>query len=515
MKFDLPFAIFLLALPLAAPAAAPVAVQADARPAPDALEAAITALESFDLDRLLRDRAYAEEMLRHVETFAAIQPGQSEPPDLSGIRMLALAAVGRREEAQAGIDRLVLSAPAEAQPWLDAWWSALILEDAPRAVAVLDGASRRVRGINWAELRRAIAQPVARALFGRLSGEAPANRALRVRFAAALLRIGWPGDADRVAGDDLRKMVLDERLDAGATAEAAQVAATIRTPALTVPLIVLRRYDAVIGERDRLAMLQAALAEEDRETAQALAVPAPGLDQILARVRYLRAVGRNAEAWTLAEPSTREVAATISSGDSGVWLMGQAANALYALGRKEDAFALAGRVAALPLDTSPEMISLYINHIDWLRVAGRHAEALAHARSLEREHPGAASTYGKMWISAGIVCALVELGRPGEATPVLAAMRATTEANFGAMSKALLCAGDTAAAEALMIRRLGGPDADSLAMDFQDLALDPGPPESGLLETRERALRERPAVRAAFDRVARRLRLPLAVLAWD
>jgi hypothetical protein len=476
---------------------------------------AIAALESFDMDRLLRDRAYAEETLRHVGTLDAALAGAPEPADLAGIRMLAMAAVGRREEAQAGIDRLVRSAPAEVRPWVDAWWSALILEDVPRAVDVIEGASRRVRGVNWAELRQAIGATTPRILFGRLSGEATANRAQRVRLAAALLRVGWPGDADRVAGDDLRKMLLDERIDQGAPAEAAQVAATIRTPAVILPLIILRRYDPVIGaDRDRPAMLQAALAEEDRETAQALAVGAPGLDQILARTRYLRAVGRNAEAWTLAEPATRDVAATVSSGDSGAWLMGQAANALYALARKEEAFALAGRVAALPLSTSPEMISLYINHIDWLRVAGRHAEALAHARSLERDHAEAASSYGKMWISAGIVCALVELGRAGEATPVLAAMRATSEANLGAMSKAFLCLGDTAAAEALLIRRLGGADADSLAMDFQELALDPGPPETAMLETRERALRERPAVRAAFDRLARQLRLPLAVFAW-
>lgn len=495
----------------AQPPSADAAAQPAARPA---AEAAHAALDSLDMSRLVRDRAYAAEILRHVETLEAEEGALFLAEDRSGIRLLALAALGRREEAQAGIDRLVLAGPSEVQPHVDAWWSALILEDSARAVSVLEGASRRVRGVDWAELRRRIGPSIPRALFSRLTGDA--NRALRVRLAAALLRIGWPGDADRVAGDDLRMMLLDERLAQGDAGGAAEIAGTIRTPSAILPLIVLRRYDAVIGaDRDRLAMLRAALAEEDRDTAEALAVPEPSVDHLLARERYLRAVGRNAEAWALTEPMTRDVAATAALGNNGAWLIGDAVDMLYALDRKDEAVALARRVVAVPLTVNAELIGIYINHIDFLSSAGLHALALDHARLVERDHAGRANAYGRMWISAGIVCALAGLDRAGEAAPVLARMRQTSEDNLAAMTRAHLCLGDMAAAEALLIRRLADPEAGLVAFAFQEFELDDDPPEPGSRAARVRALQERPAVRAALDRVARTLRLPLAAYTWN
>ncbi len=504
----------LLAPLLAAPATAqPGDALAATQPAATPSEAARAALESFDMRRLVRDRAYAAEILRHVETLDADEAAQLDAEDRAGIRLMALAALARREEAQAGIDRLVAAGPREVQPHVDAWWSALILEDHARAVAVLEGASRRVRGVDRPELRRQLGADLPRAMFAHLTGDA--GRPLRVRLAAALLGMGWPGNSDRVAGDDLRMMLLDDRLAQGDAAGAAEIAGTIRTPPALLPLLLLRRYDAVIGpDRDRLAMLRAALAEEDRETAEAVAVREPSVDHMLARARYLRAVGRNAEAWSLVEPLTRDVAATVAAGTSGIWLIDQAVGVLYALDRKDEAVALDRRLVAVPLTVNPELIGIYINHIALLSEAGLHAEALDHARRIERDHARRANPYGRMWVSSGIVCALVGLGRAGEAAPVLASMRAASEDNLAAMTRTQLCLGDTAAAEALLIRRLGEANSASMATDFQTFELDDDPPEPGSLEGRMRALRERPAVRAALDRVARRLRLPLAEFTW-
>src|SRR3954470_604889 len=349
-------------LAAAEPAQPPAAPSPPAGPgSAQGLEAARAALQSIDIARLVGDRVYAEEILRYVDMLDADESGLFDAMDRSGIRTLALAALARRQEAQAGIDRLVLSAPTEVQPHVDAWWSALILEDPARAINVLEGASQHVHDVDRAELRRLIGSSAPRALLARLSGDA--GRPLRARLAAALLRIGWPGETDRIAGDVLRMMVLNDRLERGDSNGAAGIAATITSPAVILPLIVLRRYDPVIGPgRDRLGMLRAALAEEDRETAQALAQREPSLDRILARARYLRAVGRNAEAWTLVEPSTRDVAATVASGDSGIWLISQAARALLALGRKDEAVALDTRLVAVPITVNSELINVYINH---------------------------------------------------------------------------------------------------------------------------------------------------------
>lgn len=483
------------------------------QPLAGAREAARTALESFDMSRLVRDRAYAEEMLRHLDTLDADEAERPYAMARAGIRLLALAALGRRDEAQAGIDRLVLAGPTEVQPHIDAWWSALILEDTARAVAVVEGASRRVRGVDRPELRRQLGAEVPRAMFARLGGDA--MRPLRVRLAAALVRIDWPGDSDRVAGEDLRMMLLDDRLAAGDVGGAAEMAGLLRTPSAVLSLILLRRYDAVIGaDRDRLAMLREALAEEDRVTAEAVAVRQPGVDQLLARARYLRAVGRNAEAWTVVEPMTRDVAATVSAGTNGIWLIDQAVGILHALHRKDQALALDRRLVAVPLTVNGELIGVYINHIAFLSESGLDAEALDYARQIERDHAARANAYGKMWISSGIVCALAGLGRAAEAAPVLARMRAASGDNPAALGRAHLCLGDTAAAEALLLRRLEDPNSTMLVLEFQEFALDRDPPEPGSRAAQMRALRERPAVRPAFDRVARRLQLPLAEFTW-
>lgn len=505
-------ALLLWLLPNASALAQSNTVPTAAELAASPSEAARAAIVSFDLSRLVRERAYAEEMLRHVETLDADDSEGLYSEDREGIRLMALAALGRRQEAQAGIDRLMLANPTDVQLHIDAWWSALILEDHARAVGVLEGASRRVQEADWLDLRLQIGPAVPRAMFRYLSGNAA--RPFRVRLAAALLRIGWPGDADRVTSDDLRMMLLDDRLAQGDVSGAREIASTIRTPPAILPLIVLRRYDEVIGtDRDRLAMFRAALAEEDRETAATITGTSPSVDHLLARARYLRAVGRNAEAWTLVEPMTRDVAATVGANFSGAWLIDQAVGILYALDRKDEAVALNRRLVAVPLTVNPDLINLYINHITLLWEAGLNAEALDHARQVERDHGDRANAYGRMWISSGIVCTLAELGRAEEAAPVLARMRAASEDNLAAMIRGHVCLGDMAAAEALLIRRLEVSDSLAAPLGFQEFELD-HEPQPRPHSARMRALRERPAVQAALNRVARTLQLPLAEYTW-
>jgi hypothetical protein len=157
-----------------------------------------------------------------------------------------------------------------------------------------------------------------------------------------------------------------------------------------------------------------------------------------------------------------------------------------------------------------------INHgASVLPDAGRHAEAVEWATRLDRERPKYASTFGRMWIWSSIVCNLAAQKKDGEAAPWLEKIKALSSDNRRAHLQALICLDRTEEAERLMIARLSEPDPSLAVIAMQDW--ERTPPESPFtLRLRERwdRLRNRPAVREAFDKVGRRLSLPLARSYW-
>jgi hypothetical protein len=259
-----------------------------------------------------------------------------------------------------------------------------------------------------------------------------------------------------------------------------------------------------------MAMLRAAIERQDRTTAEALAGGPADPHRLLRRAQYLRSLARDAEALALLRPHIADVQAIAANGEHGVWVVNEAAFAMAALERYDEAIALMDRIAALPLAGNPSLISLRINHLELLWEAGRHEEALRRAAALDADAGRFASDYGKMWIASARVCALVGLNRGGEAAPQLERLRELSEVNPSALSRAYLCLGDEAAAGALMVTRLQAADPDPAIMVLQDYSLGSSHGGAVALAARLAALRDRPEVRAAFDRVARRLTLPLA-----
>ena len=59
--------------------------------------------------------------------------------------------------------------------------------------------------------------------------------------------------------------------------------------------------------------------------------------------------------------------------------------------------------------------------------------------ALESGDAQQANDYGRMWISSAIVCALAGLNRPAEAAPRIERMRAQSEVNPAALTRAYLC----------------------------------------------------------------------------
>ena len=155
-----------------------------------------------------------------------------------------------------------------------------------------------------------------------------------------------------------------------------------------------------------------------------------------------------------------------------------------------------------------------IDYSEMLFTTGRFAQALAHATRLEGAADGFANDYGKMWIASSIACSLARLDRTSEAAPQLERLRSHKDINPAALSQAFLCVGDVNSAAALMVERLEKDDPSAAILVLQQYSRSSGDAQTGghydLLE----ALRERPAVRAALDRVGRVYELPLTRSYW-
>jgi tetratricopeptide (TPR) repeat protein len=197
-----------------------------------------------------------------------------------------------------------------------------------------------------------------------------------------------------------------------------------------------------------------------------------------------------------------------------MWLINEAGYALVALGRGDEAVALMRRLLALPIADNGALIGPFINQAEILYSVGRYGEALDHARMLARDDAHYANDYGKMWISSGLVCALGALNRAAEAAPELERMRAQSDVNPAALTRAYLCVDDEAAAAALMVHRLQSDDPEAAVLALQTYSLSHVSARDAALFERLAALRDRPEVRAALDHVGHVLTLPLARTYW-
>jgi hypothetical protein len=502
-------------LQLPAPAPAPAQPQAaPTPPTPQELEASRQAVGSADVNRLLSDRAYAADMLVHLDRLAPLAESDQEVRlAIANLRLFALLTQERPNDVRAAVDALLAERPTSGPFYAGAWFGALTIEDLDRALAVVETASRNVPGVGWAELRSVFdAEPVVDTL-RRLHAAHQEDK--RVRMAQALFHIGWTGDGDAQIADFVRSILVQDRLRQHDNAAASDLAAGITTPRQVLLLVTQSRYDPALPPgRDRLDLMRESLALRDRETAEALAAAPRNVRYVLDRVQYLRGLGRNAEALALVMPFTRDVRATVAAGREGMWVINEGGYALIDLGRGDEAVALMRRLLPLSVAEDINLIGPFINHAEILNAAGRYAESLDYARRLAQGDARYANDYGKMWISSAIVCALAGLNRSAEAASELEHMRVQSDANPAALTRAYLCAGDDNAAAALIVHRLQSDDPESAILALQDYTLSQPAGQEAALVARLTVLRDRPEVRAALDGVGHVLTLPLARTYW-
>lgn len=499
MRFQLYIAACVAAL------AAPTTVVAQQA---DPAAAAAEAIDKVDVDKLFSEKEYARATLATLER---LRSGVTDPRQLHSIdvlRAIGLRALDRRPEALVILDRLHGADPNN--PFLH--YLALVMtadSDPARSIAYLERADRTLTDPGARrEFRGFLDDDLAFSIRG--SVHASDNQSLIQRSAAALLALGWPNEQDIGLRDGLTVDLIDAAIARGDIKRATELAGTIRTIDSTLQLLVDRSYAGVAWNGDPIAQIRRAIAAEDDHSGRSLVANPDDPKALLRRMQYLRSVGRDGDALLLVENRLNGFVDSEKPNEHEFWVVNEAAFALAAVGRPGEAVTLINRLLALPMDKYPDLISMSINAIDVMMQAGKFDVAAAHAETLAAD-PKFASPFGKMWIWQGVACAHYTAGRPEKATPWLARLKAGEKDNEAALSRALLCANDLDAAAALIVRRLQGPDSESVVAAIQDYQfVGKGAARRNELEPRWAAVLARPEVQAAVGKAGRILKLPLA-----
>lgn len=471
---------------------------------------AATALEEFDFERIWSDQTYAETMLRHIDVMTPLVAADQEgAAAFTGMRGMILAALDRGDESKAAIRAVATSGAADPHPYVLAWAAASELPDPDLMLEVVEAIARDVDKEGRPAALVALAPEIIWPLIGHFREKK--QEAQRYRLTEALVDMDWPGDTDIDARDSLRMDLVDRRLEQGNRSAAERLARTVTAPAAFLPLILMRKYDGLLDSpASSLDHFNRLLSDHDQQTASALADDPRNYMKVLTRAQFLRGQGREDEAASILAPFTSDVPGTHAHDERGMWLINEAAYALLALGRNEEALGPMSQLVKMDMAASPDLIGPSINYAEMLRRAGRPGESFAHAEQLAKQE-AYANPYGRMWIKSAAACSLADLGRREEAIARLHAMEAGRDDNPAALMRAMLCLDELDAAEQLTLERLGSDEPKDMILALQDYR--PGGANSGVdasLYQRLLKLRERPAVAGALDRVGRRLTLPLS-----
>lgn len=508
----------LLAAPAAAPAfAKPTKIERESpRKAAAAAARAREMIMAIDFDRLSSDADYAKETVRRME---AARAGVTDAETLVAIdatRVNALLIAGRNEEALAIGARLIGERPDETFLYPMPLWAAMLSSRAAEAVPLLESAARHIADpAALKELRLNLPDALVGPLIQQLA--VAKDEPARHRLAEALLTLGWPEPGHSSRAEQLRAIVIEGRLAKGDEAGAQALAADLIEPLQLARLMVTRRYDALFpAGLDRRRRIEEAVAAYDLDTARRLSAAPDDPKLLLERAQLLRALDREEEALALLLPASSDLDGVAAGGAEALWVVNEAAFALAALGRSDEAVAAMAKLLTLDVDQHPDLINMMINHGALLNSVGRYREAAAYGAGLAANATRHASEYGQMWMWESAACGHAMAGDPAAAAPWLAKLEAGSANNRAAHVRALLCLDRLDAAETVMIARLEGDQPESVLLALQDYR--PGRPETSvlakLLRERYDAVKARPAVKAAIDRVGRVIGLPLTKSYW-
>jgi len=501
--------VILLLAAAATAAAAPPATGQDktAREAPGIGD-------EIDAERLLREKAYAEQVLAQIE---ALRKSDQYSGDLRGqidrLRMLALIGSDRLQDAFSQATQLTKAYPGD--PSLH--YTAFLLgveTGSDRTLEELEAADRSIVSKKDRATFREALQTDTVAYFRRPFFIAKDKDRIG-RSAQTLLNFEWPGPLQLEYEDRLRLDVADRLLVRGDQAGAKKLVFALRTASPVLETLIVRKWDPIRDTGDPAERLAQSIAASDEATRQAHFEKPDDLELLLRRAQFLRSVGKEAEALQLMLPKTENLEWIKEQGEDAYWIANEASYALIALKREKEAVTLMERLLSISLAENPMLISMAINSIGVRIDAGDFRGAADYAELLATRHADMASPYGDMWMWEGAVCAHTHAGSPDRAGPWLAKLKAGEKDNPAALTRALLCVNDLDGAAASVIRRLNGDDPEDMLKALQDYTIGPDLPRTRkLLEDRLREVIARPGVQAAIASKGRLMKVPLSRIYW-
>lgn len=499
-------ALLLCGAPLAAQRRAPPAA-----PTAEQIRAAEQAFGSVDEERIDLDPAYAGTIADHLLVLQA-RPGLDAETRYRQQSALAvvLSAAGRHDAADTAVDALIALRPGDARSYRLALMVSARTQHVARFAGII---GRAADGLTDPEQRAALHAWLPSEYVWSMLHALREDRDGHANLAAQFLRLGWPGEAEPASrADDLRMIVLERQVARGESSGAAELAAQVRGLGPVLQLVTGLRFDPFIGDGDRLGRVRAAIDAEDRATAAALAAAPEDTARLVERAVFLRSVGRDRDVLALLMPLMADPALVVARGDRGLWLVNEAAYSLIATGEVREGIELMRPLSTMDLAARPELVNTSINFVNMLYETGQAEEALRAAEALSGALAADSGTtdYGRMIIWDTAACAAVDLGRRPASDAWLQRMTPKANENPQAMIDALLCRGETDAAERVLTDALASERwRDQAVLWLQDWTPAAETPLRHRMRERFAALRARPAVEAAFARVGRRLRLPL------
>jgi transglutaminase-like putative cysteine protease/tetratricopeptide (TPR) repeat protein len=204
-------------------------------------------------------------------------------------------------------------------------------------------------------------------------------------------------------------------------------------------------------------------------------------------------------------------------GDDAFWFVNEYAMMLSDAGRTDESAATYDKLLSMGIEQNPNLINMAINKAHMLLGAGRYDAVLAEVEELESLDDEMASDYGKMLIYGAKICALSQLGQLEAARDVwTAAIADVGDANPTSQNQAMICLGMDEEAADLMISRLENPaQKDSAIYAFVEASTpDQRSGFTSLMMRRASAIRQRPDVLAAFNKVGREFKVSGSEVYW-
>lgn len=326
----------------------------------------------------------------------------------------------------------------------------------------------------------------------------------------ALARIGYGGDsgvghwraADAVA-------ILAKRAD---TAAAGEILQYVKEPEAFENMLVQKRYSALWPMLEKVGGAHLAnIRAESLAGAERAYLAAPDdMEKLQAYADALRHSGRSADAIALKSklPPTPGDMAVVD--EKTGWVVNSIAYAFNHAGRIDEGDQLMAMLNDPPRTDASWRVSMIINRLEMLVSAGRFEKAATLLEATERSAANDGNLYSRQLVRRLRYCTLTSLGRKDEARKGLPEMLKYAEDALQPTVEGLLCAGDTDQAEQLVLKALNSPDAAKREQFEEKLvrALQPVPltdDDPSVWADSWKALRERPAIAAAYEKLGRDL----------